>query len=65
MKHAQTERAVNEVSKSKTGAANEDLPAGDMPPQPAWPLVVGVAVWVLWLGFLAAMMVIRMQTTAV
>ena len=45
--------------------ANADLPAGDSPPRPTWPLVIGVGVWICWVGFLAAMMVIRMRTTAV
>ncbi|MCK4658069.1 MAG: hypothetical protein KAV82_00975 [Phycisphaerae bacterium] len=44
---------------------DSEIPAGDSPPQPLWPLVVGVAAWAVWLGFLVVMMVFRLHTTAV
>ena len=42
-----------------------EIPAGDSPPKPMWPLIVGAGVWGIWIGFLLVMMVIRMRTTAV
>jgi hypothetical protein len=46
-------------------AEQADVPAGDVPPKPLWPLLAGVGVWVLWVGFLVVMMVVRLRTTPV
>jgi hypothetical protein len=55
------------AAKSGRGSAAEldDLPAGDLPPQPRWPLVLASAAWGLWVVFLVAMMWMRIRTTAV
>ncbi len=42
---------------------DNDLPAGDAPPLPAWPLKVAVATYVVWLIVLVSMMVLRLSTT--
>ena len=39
-----------------------DVPAGNAPPLPRWPLVLAALVWVGWLGFLVAMAVVRTST---
>ena len=65
MKEPHAEEAAAAAGVPETGADNSSVLAGDSPPRPVWPLVAGVAVWVVWIGFLLAMMVMRMQTTAV
>jgi len=65
MKDARASCVPTEGCPTKTRVDDADVPAGDMPPRPRWPLVLGVGVWVLWVGFLLAMMVVRMRTTAV
>lgn len=40
-----------------------NVPAGDAPPLPRWPLVVSAIAFGLWICFLAAMAVVRYQTT--
>ena len=42
-----------------------DVPAGDAPPMPWWPLVRSAVAWCGWLAFVAVMMVLRVQTTSV
>ena len=64
-KNAQASSGTTHGRHTETGAHDSDVLAGDMPPRPAWPLVLGVGVWVLWIGFLLVMMVVRMRTTAV
>ena len=54
------------MKESPTYQDDAGVPAGDSSPRPAWPLVAGVTVWVLWIGFLLAMMMmVRMKTAAV
>jgi len=65
MKDSQPKPTAKDDGQAKARREDADIPAGDMPPKPVWPLAVGVAAWVLWIGFLAVMMVIRQQTTAV
>ena len=50
---------------SSAATADGDVPAGDLPPQPRWPLVVASAAWGLWIVFLVVMMWMRIRTTAV
>lgn len=40
---------------------DNDLPAGDAPPLPRWPLTVSVVVYGLWMVFLVAMMILRLR----
>jgi len=42
-----------------------NIPAGDLPPQPLWPLIAASAAWGLWIVFLFAMMWMRVRTTSV
>lgn len=42
---------------------DNDLPAGDSPPLPKWPLVFWGAVYVAWMIFLICMYVNRIQYT--
>ncbi len=43
--------------------ADPDIPAGDAPPMPAWPLVVAVLAFTSWLVFLVVMAYVRVSTT--
>ena len=65
MKQSQTSAVAVAQDASQAQHNDADLPAGDSPPRPLWPLVVGVSVWILWIGFLLAMMVIRLRTSPV
>ena len=40
-----------------------NIPAGDAPPMPWWPLVLSAVAWCGWLVFLVVMMVLRLRTT--
>jgi len=39
---------------------DNDLPPGDAPPLPRWPLTVSIAVYVVWMVFLVSMMILRL-----
>ena len=39
---------------------DNDLPAGDSPPLPGWPLTASIVAYVLWMIFLVGMMVLRL-----
>ncbi|HSW45283.1 MAG TPA: hypothetical protein VLM89_06905 [Phycisphaerae bacterium] len=41
---------------------DNDLPAGDSPPMPRWPLVFWTVVYVVWMVFLISMVVVRFAT---
>lgn len=43
---------------------DNDLPAGDSPPLPRWPLTVSIALYVLWMIFLISMMILRLVETS-
>lgn len=40
---------------------DNDLPAGDSPPLPRWPLVFWIVVYVLWMLFLISMLIVRLK----
>lgn len=42
---------------------DNDLPAGDSPPLPRWPLTASIIAYSLWMVFLIAMAVVRLKTT--
>ena len=42
---------------------DNDLPAGDSPPLPGWPLKAAIVAYGLWMVFLIAMMILRIRTT--
>jgi len=42
---------------------DNDLPAGDSPPMPRWPLAASIAAYACWMIFLIAMMVLRLMGT--
>ena len=42
---------------------DNDLPAGDSPPLPRWPLTVSIIAYGLWMVFLISMMILRIRTT--
>lgn len=42
---------------------DNDLPAGDSPPLPRWPLTASIVAYSLWMIFLVAMMILRLRTT--
>lgn len=39
-----------------------NVPTGDAPPLPSWPLLFSVLAWVGWLVFLLVMMVMRLKS---
>lgn len=39
---------------------DNDLPVGDSPPLPAWPLKLSIVAYVLWMTFLVAMLILRL-----
>ena len=54
-----------EAAASQIDWADPDVPAGDAPPLPRWPLVVSGLAFAAWVVFLVVMAVIRFQTTQV
>ncbi|NLX12075.1 MAG: hypothetical protein GXY44_00265 [Phycisphaerales bacterium] len=42
---------------------DNDLPAGDSPPLPRWPLIASIVVYCLWMVFLIAMLIVRLTYT--
>lgn len=43
---------------------DNDLPAGDSPPMPRWPLTAAIVAYALWMVFLVCMMILRLRTDA-
>ena len=41
---------------------DNDLPAGDSPPLPRWPLTAAISAYALWMVFLVSMMVLRISS---
>jgi len=41
---------------------DNDLPAGDSPPLPRWPLTVSIIAYSVWMVFLISMMIVRLCT---
>jgi len=42
---------------------DNDLPAGDSPPLPRWPLIASIVAYCVWMVFLIAMLVVRLRYT--
>lgn len=42
---------------------DNDLPPGDSPPLPRWPLTAAIVAYSCWTLFLVAMMIVRLTTT--
>jgi len=42
---------------------DNDLPAGDSPPLPRWPLTASIVAYGLWVVFLISMAVVRISYT--
>jgi len=43
---------------------DNDLPAGDSPALPRWPLIASVVALSLWFVFLVSMMIVRLCTSS-
>lgn len=41
---------------------DNDLPAGDSPPLPRWPLTAAIVAYSVWMVFLISMAILRMAT---
>ena len=41
---------------------DNDLPAGDSPPLPRWPLIFWIVVYVAWMLFMISMLIVRLKT---
>jgi hypothetical protein len=37
------------------------VPAGDSPPLPRWPMYFWSGLWLIWLAFLVAMVIVRLR----
>ena len=59
----ETGGAEGEPARPKTDWADPNIPPGDSPVLPAWPLIVSVVAFCLWFVFLVAMAVVRIKTT--
>ena len=57
-----TEAPAQEADKPKSIWDN-DLPPGDSPPLPRWPLTASIVAYACWAVFLVAMMIVRLTTT--
>ena len=42
---------------------DNDLPAGDSPPLPRWPLTAAIVAYSIWMIFLVSMAVLRLKTS--
>ena len=40
---------------------DNDLPAGDSPPLPRWPLTAAILTYTLWMVFMVVMMILRIK----
>ncbi len=47
----------------RTQAEGGQIPAGDSPPLPRWPLLIAAGAWGGWLVFLLVMMVMRIGSS--
>ena len=54
-----TDSAASNKSKS---IWDNDLPAGDSPPLPRWPLMFWIVVYIVWMIFLVSMVILRFKT---
>ena len=54
-----------ETSESTTTKSiwDNDLPAGDSPPLPRWPLTAAIVACAVWMVFLICMMIMRITYT--
>lgn len=41
---------------------DNDLPPGDSPPMPRWPLTASIVAYVCWMLFLISMVIVRLKT---
>lgn len=48
--------------KSEARSIDADIPCGNSPPLPWWPVWLAGLAWVAWIGFLAAMAVLVLQS---
>ena len=42
---------------------DNDLPAGDSPPLPRWPLTASIIAYSIWMVILFSMLIVRLSTT--
>ena len=42
---------------------DNDLPPGDSPPLPRWPLTAAIVAYACWMLFLVSMVIVRLKTT--
>ena len=57
--------ASEEVKPPKYDWADPQVPAGNAPPMPRWPLYASAVAFGLWLLFLVAMAIVRVRTVSV
>ena len=51
------------ASGSSKSIWDNDLPPGDSPPMPRWPLTLAIVLYAGWMVFLVSMMVLRLMTS--
>jgi len=42
---------------------DNDLPPGESPPLPRWPLIASIVAYSCWMVFLVSMMIVRLTTS--
>lgn len=57
-----TEEQKDQTSNRKSIWDN-DLPPGESPPLPKWPLTASIVAYSCWMVFLVAMLIVRLTTT--
>lgn len=63
MSENENKNEASEADKPKSIWDN-DLPAGDSPPLPRWPLRAAIVAYSLWMVFLVGMMILRIYGTS-
>jgi hypothetical protein len=56
-----TKDGTSTESSERKSIWENDLPAGDSPPLPRWPLILSATLYGLWMIFLIAMMIVRLR----
>ncbi|MBN1492350.1 MAG: hypothetical protein JXA69_20730 [Phycisphaerae bacterium] len=50
----------SDTHKNPPAVPDMDIPAGDSPPKPKWPLILAAVAWGGWFVFMLAMLIVRL-----
>lgn len=59
-----TPTTTDAAAHTKPNWDDPNVPAGNAPPLPRWPLIASAVVFALWVVFLIAMAIVRVRTTS-